>query len=136
MVSMTTVVDEAAFRKVEKKLGPELYMKAVSRALTDVTHIGEGVAKSVVPVVTGNLRRSIRSNLSAVKDERAPEGRVESDSRYAGWIEDGFWESRPGVMEDPAGGYGMFRAAQEAANENLPRYLDMAAREIETRFAE
>lgn len=136
MVSMTTTVDQAAFRKVEKNLGPELYREALGHALTDATHLGEGVVKGATPVKTGNLRRSGRSDTSKVNDERDPEGRVVSDARYANWIETGEYESRPAKMNDPAGGYRMFEQGQKAAEAALPRFLDQAAREIEERFSE
>jgi hypothetical protein len=76
-------VDSRDLEALMAKLAPELYREALGRALTDMAHTAEGEIKSRTPVVTGNLRRSIRSDVANATRERDPEGRVVADETMA-----------------------------------------------------
>jgi hypothetical protein len=128
-------IDPRQLAALRRKLGPDLYRKAFGTALSRIAFAVEGVAKSRTPVVTGNLRRSIQSDVRRVEDER-PEARVESRALYANWIETGKYETRPGVeMKTMPGGYRMFEQAADEAKRIANDVLARAARDVQTTWA-
>lgn len=129
-------LDKAQLAAIKRKLGADLYGDVIARALTTMAYQYEGVAKSFTPVVTGNLRRSIQSDVRNADRTPHPEARVESRAVYANWIETGEFFTRPGVqMVSHPGGYRMFEQAFDAAKRDANKHLSEAAKAIENKWA-
>ena len=134
--NFTIEFDKAQLAAIRHKLDRELYDKAIGRALTTMAYQYEGVAKSFTPVVTGNLRRSIQSDVRNANRQPDPQSRVESRAVYANWIETGKFETRPDVvMTSMPGGYRMFEQARDAAARDASKHLSEAATAIENHWA-
>ena len=131
--------DKAQLAALQRKLGRELYDKAIGRALTTMAYQYEGVAKSLTPVGKvrgGNLRRTIQSDVRHADRMPNPESRVESRAVYANWIETGTFETKPDVvMTSMPGGYRMFEQAKDAASRDASKHLSGAAKAIENQWA-
>ena len=130
-------VNARDMESLRAKLGPELYREGIGRAITDLVHLAEGEIKGRTPFVTGNLRRSIMSDVADAMREAGPEGRVAADETiavYAWWIETG--ENRKGHrMKTKPGGYRMFKQGGEAAADKSGEIVAAVVREIETQWS-
>ena len=127
-------VNARDLENLRAKLGPELYREGIGRAITDLVHLAEGEIKARTPFVTGNLRRSERSDVTGATRERDPEGRLATVAVYAWWIETG--EDRRGRrMKTMPGGYRMFRQGGEVAAEKSGEIVAAVVREIETQWS-
>lgn len=73
------------------------FEKACLRALEKCGLTGEGFAKRLVPVDTGNLRNS----LTHIVDDAEPAVYIGSDSEYAAYVELGTGKHYPGGRQDP-----------------------------------
>lgn len=111
-------VDASSLAKLQAKLDPEMWRDALENALIDATHQMEAEVKPRTPWVTGNLRRSIQSDVQHARDDK-PYVTVSSDVVYAWPV-----EKRSHMFEDGA-------RAMEA---KLPAMLDNIAREVESRW--
>lgn len=126
-------VDAASLAALQAKLTADLYMDAVKAAFIDVAHAAEGEIKARVPVVTGNLRRSIASDVTNAGRFPQPESRVVTLAEYGWWIETG--ETRSGrKMKTKPGGYRMFEEGARATEARIPEIVASIAGEIEKRW--
>ena len=133
-IAVSFEVNAAQLRDVLSKLEPDQYRLALADVFTDSALVLEGEVKKKTPVVTGNLRRSIVSDVRSADRWPDPEVRVLSREEYANWVETG--ERRDGArMRSPSGGHRMFQGGAESMERKLPKLLDEAALEIEARWA-
>lgn len=136
---ITVEIDAASLAKLEEKLSPELYQEAVKAAFIDVTHAAEGEIKARTPVVTGNLRRSIQSDVRDAGRFPDPETRVAALStlcEYAWWIETGTTRDGSRQMKSKPGGYRMFEEGAKATQARMPEIIAAIEREITTRWGQ
>lgn len=129
-------LDATSLAMLQAKLTSDLYMEAVKAAFIDATHAGEGEIKARTPVVTGNLRRSIQSDVTNAGRFPNPESRVAalaSLCEYAWWIETG--ETKSGrKMKTKPGGYRMFEEGARAVEARIPEIIAGIAGDIEKRW--
>lgn len=111
-------VDAASLAKLQAKLDPELWRDALENALIDATHQMEAEVKQRTPVVSGNLLRSIQSDVQHARDDN-PHVLVSTDVVYAWPV-----EKRSE----------MFGISAEVMEAKLPAMLDNIAREVESRW--
>lgn len=130
-------VDTASLAKLQAKLGPGLYEDAVKAAFIDATHAAEGEIKGRTPVVTGNLRRSIQSdvtNAGRFPDVETRVLAVASLCEYAWWIETGENRTTGAKMKSKPGGYRMFEEGRTATEQRIPQIVQGIVNEIESRW--
>lgn len=135
MAYITVQLDPDDVRRLKEKLGPDTFQRAISDALTDVTHYAEGEVKSRTPVVTGNLQRSIISDVTNASRWPDPETRLSTDQPYGWWIETGVRESNGAKMKTKPGGYRMFEEGAAATEQKLGALVDRAIKMIEAEWA-
>ncbi len=87
------------------------------------------------PVVTGNLRRSVLTDVRNVDKWPDPSARIFSDAAYSWWIETGKYETRSAKMRNPSGGYRMFEEGAKATEGKADAILSAVATQIERRWA-
>lgn len=136
---IAVAVDTASMARLEEKLKGTLYQDAVKAAFIDVAQAAEGEIKARTPVVTGNLRRSIQSDVTKAGAFPSPESRVFADSslcEYAWWIETGTTRDGSRTMQSKPGGYRMFEEGKTATEQRIPQILATIVDAIERRWSE
>lgn len=125
-IDVEVTIDRGELARLYAKLGPDLYEKAIDRALVDATLLAEGVAKDATPVRTGHARRS------TVSDTKRHE--VHARYPYFNWLDQGR-DSRGREIRSPRGGYQIRAAARDRVEAAAGQILDRAGREVAQRWA-
>lgn len=134
MDGITVSFDQHDLAKIKAKLGEDLYRQAVGDALVDVVHYAEGEVKARTPVVTGNLQRSIVSDVTDAQRWPDPETSLASAQPYVWWIETGTRLSDGAELATVPGGYRMFEKGAAEAQSKAGVLLKRAAKAIEEKW--
>lgn len=132
-IDMNVEFDDKQLRQLKADMAPQQFIDALRAAAEDLLLIADRAAKEATPVVTGHARRSLAvsrqgSNATIVSRE------LYAYYPYFRWLDRGE-DSRGRRMLVRPGGYGIRKAAGDAAVAAAPVVLDRCGREIAERWS-
>lgn len=120
------------FEFARPALDSDVVREPLARFLTRVIGTWERITKGLTPVKTGNLRRSIQTDISHVRDHPVAHAAIGTRTIYAAWIETGERRGKNGkvYMSQPPGGYRMFEQGRTATEKQMDTLKTALGREI------